>query len=388
MNKKLLLPAMMLAVAFASCNNEENPSTGLARTALGVNVHLEEMSRAMVSGEALSDNDPIGVFVVESDYSPYDGKATGYSNVSYKGTTTSGSQKWGPSTTGTEILLSGTYGKAFAYYPYTEGINDYQAIPVDITLQKDWMYSGEEGPVNDAAPNVAFNLKHAQTAVNVKVVRDASYTGAGMVYALTVTSDGLATNGKLNAADGTFADVTGAGNAIYVNGSFTLVADNSATTDVKENEKENPYMFIPASTAVKNFTVNANIDGKPYKVDVTMTEAFKAGYIYKIAVKISNVGLTIDSVVIVEPWDETTLDDGTLVPGTGEMATIETSVNNDTFGYITGGGTYPNGTRVVLTAVPNENYEFWCWGDGSYENPRTVIATDGDTWSAIFKEKE
>ena len=317
MNKKLLLPAMLLAVAFASCNNEENPSTGMARTALGVNVHLEEMSRAMVSGEALPDNDPIGVFVVADDYTKYDNKDAGYTNVSYKGTTTGGTQTWGPSTAGTEILLSGTEGVAFAYYPYTAGITDYQAIPVDITEQKDWMYSTEEGPVNDAAPNVSFNLKHAQTAVNVKVVRDASYTGECVVSALTVTSEGLATNGNLTLVDGSFTDVDGAGEAVAIASSFTLVADDTQTTDVKENEKENAYMFIPATTAVKNFTVNATIDGKPYKVDVTMTEAFKAGWIYKIAVKISNVGLTIDSVVIVEPWDETTLDDGTLVPGTG-----------------------------------------------------------------------
>lgn len=317
MNKKLFLPAMMLAVAFASCNNEENPTMAESRTALGVNVQLEEMSRAMVSGQALSDDDPIGVFVVASDYSNYDGKATGYSNVSYKGTTTGGTQKWGPSTVGTEILLSGTQGKVFAYYPWTDGIADYQAIPVDITEQKDWMYSEEEGPVNDAAPNVSFNLKHAQTAVNVKVVRDASYTGVGAISALTVTSEGLASSGKLNAADGAFADVTGANTAISVANAFTLVADDASTTDVKENEKENPYMFIPATTAVKDFTVNATIDGKPYKVAVTMSEAFKAGFIYKVAVKISNVGLTIDSVVIVEPWSELDLPEGTLQPGTG-----------------------------------------------------------------------
>jgi hypothetical protein len=54
-----------------------------------------------------------------------------------------------------------------------------------------------------------------------------------------------------------------------------------------------------------------------------MREAFKAGFIYKVAVKISNVGLTIDSVVIVEPWSELDLPEGTLQPGTGAYAVLD-----------------------------------------------------------------
>lgn len=317
MKKKILLPALMLAAAFASCNNDENPSQVASRSTLGVNVKLQEMSRAMVFGEALPDNDPIGVFVVGDDFAPYDDKDAGYSNVSYKGTTQDSKQTWSPSTAGTDILLSGTAGLAYAYYPYTSTVTDYQAIPVDIAEQKDWMYSGEEGPVNDAAPDVSFELQHAQTAVNVKVIRDASYTGAGVVEDLTVVSEGLATGGKLNVVDGAFADITGANSPVVIADDFTLVDDDPLTTEVVESEQENLYMFIPATDAIKNFTVSATVDGKSYNVAVTMTEAFNPGWVYKVAVKISNVGLTIDSVVIVDDWQNEVLDEGTLKPGTG-----------------------------------------------------------------------
>lgn len=311
MKKKFLLPAMLLAAVFASCNSEENPAQAESRAALGVNVQLQEMSRAgMVSDQALPDDDPIGVSLVAADYSDYDDKTAGYINIAYKGTTTGTKQTWDPVTAGTQILLSGTSGVAYAYYPYTSTVTDYQSIPVDIAEQKDWMWSGESEPVNDAEPNVSFNLKHAQTAVNVNVVRDASYTGEGEIKNLSVTSDGLASTGKLSAVDGKFVDVNGAGAAVVIANDFTL--DGTTLTS-----QENPYMFIPTSAEKKNFLVSAVIDGKAYNVGVTMNEAFQPGYIYKIAVKISNIGLTIDSVVIVEKWQEQSLPEGTLKPGTG-----------------------------------------------------------------------
>ena len=86
MKKKFLLPAMLLAAVFASCNSEENPAQAESRAALGVNVQLKEMSRAgMVSGQALPDDDPIGVSLVAADYSDYDDKTAGYINIAYKG---------------------------------------------------------------------------------------------------------------------------------------------------------------------------------------------------------------------------------------------------------------------------------------------------------------
>lgn len=325
MKKRILLPAMMLAVAFASCNNDDDANFGDSRVALGVNVALEEMggSRAMVKGNYLAAGSEIGVCVVanDADGSNYDNNATGYINIPYMATgtedpnTDTKEQSWGASSTANQILLSGTEGKAYAYYPYTADI-DYKAIDVEVTDQIDWMWSGPEGPLTDAAPSVGFTLKHAQTAVNVNVVRDESYTGTGEISALTVTSDGLGATGVLNAQTGKFTNVVGQGTAIsIIGGAFTVTKDDVSTIDVNEAQKENPYMLIPASTEVKNFTITATVDSKPYNVGVTMTEAFTPGKVYKINVKMTNVGLVIDSVVIVDEWQEdNTLPDGELKP--------------------------------------------------------------------------
>lgn len=324
MKKKFLLPAMMLAVAFASCNNDDDTNISNSRVALGVNVALEEMggSRAMVKGNYLAAGSEIGVCVVtNADGSDYDGNASGYINIPYKATgtedpdTDTKEQTWGASNVANQILLSGTEGKAYAYYPYTAGI-DYTAIDVDVTDQIDWMWSGGEGPLTDAAPSVGFTLKHAQTAVNVVVVRDESYTGTGEISTLTVTSDGLGATGVLNAQTGVFASVAGQGTAIsIIDGAFTVTVDDNNTVDVNEAQKENPYMLIPASAEVKNFTISATVDSKPYNVGVTMTEAFTPGKVYKINVKITNVGLVIDKVVIVDEWQEdNSLPEGELKP--------------------------------------------------------------------------
>ena len=297
MRKNFLYRGMMLlasALTIASCTNDDDIAQGGTRKALDVNVAVQDVagSRAMVFGQYLAANSEIGVSVVaDADGGNYDGITTGYTNVAYRATGESTSQTWAASDASKQILLSGTAGKAIAYYPYTADVTDYTAIPVDIADQTDWMYSGEVGPLNDAAPSAEFVMNHALTALNVNFVRDAAYTGAGEVSVLTVTSDGLATNGTFSAVDGAFASTTGAGSAVSViDAPFTLTSGAS--------NQENPYMFVPASAETKDFTVSATVDGKAYNVGVAMNEAFAPGKMYKLNVKVTNTGLTVSQVTL------------------------------------------------------------------------------------------
>lgn len=69
-----------------------------------------------------------------------------------------------------------------------------------------------------------------------------------------------------------------------------------------------------------------------------------------------------------------------------EKITINTSVNNNSMGSVTGAGTYLKGESVTLTAVPNSGYKFLSWGDGDQQNPRVVIAEEDQViYSAIFQ---
>lgn len=64
--------------------------------------------------------------------------------------------------------------------------------------------------------------------------------------------------------------------------------------------------------------------------------------------------------------------------------TIETLVTPEGAGTVTGAGTYPYGDTIVLIATPITGYEFISWNDGNTENPRTLVVTENQTYTAQF----
>ena len=290
--------------AFSACTDDNEDFRQSANKALDIQVAVKPTSRAMVMGTALPEGAQIGVNVTATDGSEYDGQNVGYLNVPYTATGTGTSQTWGSTA---PVMLSGTEGLMYAYFPYTQGI-DYTAVAVDIADQHDWMYGTEAYTVSDKAPSADVVLEHAQTALNINVIRDDAYTGAGEVTALAVTSEGLASEGTLDTRDGSWSAVDGANAAIsIISAPFTL--DGTTLTN-----QENPYMFVPASAETKDFTVSATVDGKAYNVGVAMNEAFAPGKMYKLNVNITNTGLTVSQVTLTDWVIDTTLPDAEFEP--------------------------------------------------------------------------
>ena len=70
--------------------------------------------------------------------------------------------------------------------------------------------------------------------------------------------------------------------------------------------------------------------------------------------------------------------------------TISTSVLNNDYGTIMGGGTYLKGTEISLIATPNEGYAFVKWlkdneeFTGNIDNPLTIIIVENVTYTAVF----
>ena len=64
--------------------------------------------------------------------------------------------------------------------------------------------------------------------------------------------------------------------------------------------------------------------------------------------------------------------------------TITTQSNNDTYGIVTGGGSYANGSNITLTAIANNGYHFVQWSDGVTDNPRTITVNSNATYYAQF----
>ena len=67
------------------------------------------------------------------------------------------------------------------------------------------------------------------------------------------------------------------------------------------------------------------------------------------------------------------------------VATLTVSANPPAGGTVSGGGTYPAGTNVQLSATASNGWQFIRWDDGPTNNPRTVAVTSGSTsYTAVF----
>lgn len=64
--------------------------------------------------------------------------------------------------------------------------------------------------------------------------------------------------------------------------------------------------------------------------------------------------------------------------------TITAVPNNESYGSVTGGGTYNENAVISLTATPKSGYVFSQWQDGSHINPRSVTVTENAIYTATF----
>ena len=66
--------------------------------------------------------------------------------------------------------------------------------------------------------------------------------------------------------------------------------------------------------------------------------------------------------------------------------TITVSSNNNSYGTVSGGGSYYNGSTATLTATANTGYRFKQWQDGNTDNPRSVTVSGNATYTAEFEK--
>ena len=63
---------------------------------------------------------------------------------------------------------------------------------------------------------------------------------------------------------------------------------------------------------------------------------------------------------------------------------ITVVANNNHMGTVEGSGYYYPDDTVVISAMPNQGYQFSKWSDGNTDNPRTIIVSQSETYVAIF----
>ena len=65
--------------------------------------------------------------------------------------------------------------------------------------------------------------------------------------------------------------------------------------------------------------------------------------------------------------------------------TITVTSDNPIMGNATGGGSYPAGSPITISAIANSGYHFTHWQDNNTNNPRTITVTSNATYTAYFE---
>jgi hypothetical protein len=85
------------------------------------------------------------------------------------------------------------------------------------------------------------------------------------------------------------------------------------------------------------------------------------------------------------PRDIVVLQDSTFVALFAlNQYTIEVISDHPDWGTVAGGGTYYYGDTIEISATPNLGFEFLGWNDGNTDNPRTIVVTESQTFTAHF----
>lgn len=202
-NYYYLSAALLAASFFASCEEGE-PSRQISKSALSIVADVETRSSKtdFVSG------DELGLFLLDVEGNTYDNSGSCSNNRAVLATTVWGLEH--------EVLLSDKIGKVYAYYPYSNQVNDLHQVSVTSSSQTDYLYA-VPATVDATSPTATLRMKHALSLVKFIIKKD-GYTGTGNVTEITLQGIGL--SGRMDAATGDIT-VTSSGNEKY-EGNFYL----------------------------------------------------------------------------------------------------------------------------------------------------------------------
>lgn len=176
-----------------------------------------------------------------------------------------------------------------------------------------------------------------------------------------------------------------------------------STTPTKPSDTENSYSFagwhitisevqgdieyIATFTAIPlGYTVVwKNWDGTILETDEKVPYGSMPSYDGNIPTKEPTAKYTY----VFSEWDSTVVEVTKNVTYTAVFTAIineyVVTTKDSANGTIEGGGTYEYDTTVVLTAIPDEGYEFIKWSDGDTNKSKTFVVTGNVSYSAVFR---
>lgn len=286
MIKKLLsiICASSLVFSLHSCQDrlEEEDTYKIP-----LNISLDgvgQQSRGPLANNSFSPGDSIGLCVVDGSDTKYENMD--YSNVKFSASfdEEEGELVWNAEN---DIMLSGTGGTLYAYYPYGKDI-DIKQIPVDMSTQTDWLYAERIDDISNVNYTQTIVMHHALANIKLNMVKD-NYIGKGELSQVIVKSGGLAQKAVLNARTGELSSISMVGAPVAVDTDITI-SSTPSQVDV---------LVLP-TTEKAPVEIAAVVDSKTYKIESDEVN-IESGNSYCFNVLHTAEGLKITSVQIT-PW--------------------------------------------------------------------------------------
>ena len=251
--KRIFLPVLCLILTLASCQEELiTPPEPMPEelVALELSMSTATLTKGLIKDTQLPNGSSVGITIKDTQ-GYYSGEL--YNNVVYTSRNDNGQQVWEAQS---PIMLSSEIGTLFAFYPFSESLDQISSIPLKATSvsQVDYLY-GVPVTVNRDKRNASIVMKHALAAVKITYVRG-TYTGAGKVTKVSFGGECIGTSAYLDATDGSLYNITGKGG---------MIAPGMTTKTLSSSLQETEIIVIP--TGATNGKVVITIDGTDYTLE-------------------------------------------------------------------------------------------------------------------------
>ncbi len=303
----------------------------------------------------------------------------------------------GSTTNPRQITVTGnaTYTATFSevgttYYTVTASVSPSEAGEVQGTG------TYEEGSVIQltAVPNPGYTFDHWNDGVtanprSVTVTGNLSFTAYFTHNFYTIT---------VNANPSNAGSVTGGGSYYYGDYATLTATAYSGYEFVgwSDGSSQNPHQVLVTGNAT--YTATFSVAGGTYYTVSTYVSPTGAGTVSGAGTYPAGASVTLtataNSGYVFDHWNDGSTSNPRTITVNNNMSftayfntneyTITTNVAPAGSGTVTGGGTYPYGASVTLTATPNTGYEFLQWSDGNLQNPRTITVTGNASYTALF----
>ena len=227
-----------------------------------------------------------------------------------------------------------------------------------------------------------FSITDSGIPCTISVLRDPTEGGTVTGYGTYMMGESC-TIGATPNSGWNFINWTRNNNVVSTEPSYTFIVEGNATYTAHFSQTSTQYTI----------TVNANNNawgtvsgGGQYNAGATCTlhATPASGYQFDSWKKNGSVVSTNPNYSFIVTENATYTAYFSAEPVT--YYTITTNVTPTGAGTVTGGGTYPAGSSITLTATANPGYTFSQWQDGSTANPRTITVNGDATYTAQFTQ--